>query len=546
MKDIYNFRELLVEYKQISIPKIQRDYAQGRDNDKAKDVRENFINDIFSGNVKSLDFIFGTACELPGENQKAFLPLDGQQRLTTLFLLYLYGEKFNIITIDNLCKFTYETRKAARDFCKEIVEQKWQLKDNEKLSESITRQKWFMNYWQNDPTVEGMLTMLDTIHQKAKNKEYPKLDDITFRFFDMNEHNLSDSLYIKMNSRGKSLTAFENLKASLDNVLKSITWTESLESFNWCEDEELNRKTTFYEEWKYCMDRQWTDMFWCFRENGYLPDQPFIRFLSSMLSAYWIDKTKIAPNDEGEKNDFLRFLLGINGGEDYISFDKFRQIFTSSEDCIDYAPYVFLADCLNLFYVLHKVENLSEICRPSWEKTNYNLIENVIRCSNPTNKERAMFYALIKCPYVSFSDLEETKKRIEHWMRIFWNIVEQEQERVRNYIGAVHLINELSSKIINNKNEDIYVWFNNGNRPSTNFMKDQIEEEIAKAKRIINNQFSEESIKNAEKHPLLRGCIRALFENDDCLNVSFGQSIDDRLDLLNDLYIKSDDNDYIL
>jgi hypothetical protein len=551
MKDIYTFRELLAEYQQISIPKIQRDYAQGRGDDKAKDVRENFINDIFSGNVKSLDFIFGTACELPGENQKAFLPLDGQQRLTTLFLLYLYGKKFNKITIDNLCKFTYETRKAARDFCKEIVEQKWQLKDNEKLSESIIRQKWFINYWLNDPTVEGMLTMLDTIHEKTKTNSYPKLDDITFRFFDMNEHNLSDSLYIKMNSRGKPLTAFENLKATIDNVLKGFIGTKSLESFNWCGDEELKRKNGFYEKWKYCIDRQWTDMFWRFRENGYLPDQPFIRFLSNMLSAYWIDTTKVAPNDDGERNDFLRFLLNINGSEDYISFDKFKQFLTSSVDCHDvnkdkYAPFVFLADCLNTFYLLFNVDNLPEICRPSWENDNYNLVENVIKCSNPTNKERAMFYALIKCPYVSFSDLEEKKKRIEHWMRIFWNIVEQEQERVRNFIGAVHLINELSSKIINNKNEDIYVWFNNGNRPSTNFMKDQIEEEIAKAKRIINNQFSEESIKNAEKHPLLRGCIRALFENDDCLNVSFGQSIDDRIKLLNELYKEGNDKDYNL
>ena len=149
MNDAYSFRDLLTEYQLISIPKIQRDYAQGRLTGKAPDVRENFLNDLFSGVVKSLDFIFGTAQKLPSDNQKKFIPLDGQQRLTTLFLLYLYEVKTHKSTIDNhnlnLDKFTYETRKAARDFCHAIVNNDWpEIHQDTAPSDEIVKQKWFI------------------------------------------------------------------------------------------------------------------------------------------------------------------------------------------------------------------------------------------------------------------------------------------------------------------------------------------------------------------------------------------------------------------
>ena len=62
MNDIYTFDRLTSEYDHISIPKIQRDYAHGRNTEKAIDVRKNLLNDIFSPDkTMSFDFIFGTA-----------------------------------------------------------------------------------------------------------------------------------------------------------------------------------------------------------------------------------------------------------------------------------------------------------------------------------------------------------------------------------------------------------------------------------------------------------------------------------------------------
>ena len=76
-----SFLDIVRRDGNIKIPLIQRDYAQGRPSKKITSIREKFIKDIYRLN---LDFVYGAT------NGKRFIPLDGQQRLTTLFLLHLY------------------------------------------------------------------------------------------------------------------------------------------------------------------------------------------------------------------------------------------------------------------------------------------------------------------------------------------------------------------------------------------------------------------------------------------------------------------------
>lgn len=58
-----NFWKLINKYD-IEIPKIQRDYAQGRNNEKVRNVRKNFINNIYEAIKEekelNLDFIYGS------------------------------------------------------------------------------------------------------------------------------------------------------------------------------------------------------------------------------------------------------------------------------------------------------------------------------------------------------------------------------------------------------------------------------------------------------------------------------------------------------
>jgi len=85
MKTKYTFWELLSDYK-IEIPKIQRDYAQGRTDNEIVKIVDKFLDDIKNSIQNSeelnLDFVYGRV-----ENE-ILIPLDGQQRLTTLFLIH--------------------------------------------------------------------------------------------------------------------------------------------------------------------------------------------------------------------------------------------------------------------------------------------------------------------------------------------------------------------------------------------------------------------------------------------------------------------------
>ena len=131
-KQLTSFWNLLSNHK-IVIPIIQRDYAQGRNSEGA--LRTRFLTqlkkaldsaidvpddtDTSSGSHQLiLDFVYGTPTA-----SGAIAPLDGQQRLTTLWLLHWYlayitGFLSNSNDVKNILKsFSYETRVSSRDFC---------------------------------------------------------------------------------------------------------------------------------------------------------------------------------------------------------------------------------------------------------------------------------------------------------------------------------------------------------------------------------------------------------------------------------------------
>ena len=261
-----NLEELLKEYS-IQVPIIQRDYAQGREEKRVLEIRNTFLNSISDRLIDNknlhLDFVYGTI------RNNIFQPLDGQQRLTTLFLLYWYFGKKENIDIEFLEKFTYETRATSREFCQKLVKNNFKIdftKDN--LIEYIKDSTWFLAFWENDPTIKSMLTMIESIHQKFKNNNlFDKLKNITFEFFELEKFGLDDDLYIKMNARGKPLTEFENFKAEFEQFLSE-------------KDEELKK------EFETKIDNQWTDFFWNYKDEDYLIDKAFMNYfyyLSEML-----------------------------------------------------------------------------------------------------------------------------------------------------------------------------------------------------------------------------------------------------------------------
>ena len=241
-----------VKLSRIIIPIIQRDYAQGREDPDVARVRSRFLDSLYDAVVRqpiTLDFVYGDIDE-----DGIMTPLDGQQRLTTLFLLHWYAAKRAGLPMEEykfLNCFGYETRYSARYFCKELIGFNPSFQGS--IKDEIIDQAWFPLDWQKDPTISSMLIMLNAIDDRFKDVDglWERLKDgaIAFYFLPIKDMGLTDELYIKMNSRGKPLTRFEHFKAELERCIKAV-------------DEDLAKRIMRK------IDRDWTDMLWRYRDSG--------------------------------------------------------------------------------------------------------------------------------------------------------------------------------------------------------------------------------------------------------------------------------------
>ena len=236
------YRQLLDQYDHIRIPMIQRDYAQGRESERH--IRDGFLSAIEvalrrSSNDLSLplnlDFVYGSVEE--EADKPRFAPLDGQQRLTTLFLLHWYlawndarWDQFEELFVNaGHSRFTYRVRHSSSEFFDFLVA--FRPKDNpdkaKSLSAMIMNQSGYFRRWRLDPTIQSTLVMLDAIHERFVESSglFDRLWDneqpaITFQLLDLKDFGLSDDLYIKMNARGVPLTPFETFKALYEQELE--------------------------------------------------------------------------------------------------------------------------------------------------------------------------------------------------------------------------------------------------------------------------------------------------------------------------------------
>ena len=292
-----------VEIRAIEIPLIQRDYAQGRKTERVRLIRDRFVADLCEAledrHIIDLDFVFGDVKPEDG----TFYPLDGQQRLTTLYLLHCYLA-WHVAAPDKQPwhSFSYATRPGARAFCQFLVADKSTGRrpcpelTHPTLSAWLTDQADYLPTWKHDPTIQSMLVVLDAIHDHYIDKSekaqqaWARLTDaeqpaIQFHLLPMKANGLTEKLYIKMNSRGKPLTDFENFKAQFEEMLRKNARI-ALEKV-----EEFARK----------VDTDWADVFWPYRGDNALIDEEFMRyfrFVTEVLA--WRNDIAFGANDSVE------------------------------------------------------------------------------------------------------------------------------------------------------------------------------------------------------------------------------------------------------
>jgi len=487
----------LLQADTVEIPIIQRDYAQGR-KDK-EELRINFLTSLRNALINqeeiNLDFIYGSKIN------DTMQPLDGQQRLTTLFLIHWYACAKEGLLEENrklLTKFTYETRTSSREFCVSLIGKSIEIINNEVIiSEEIRNSIWYFLNWNKDPTIDAMLRTIDDIHRLFYDVDdlwnLLKRDDfiISFNYIELRNFGLSDDLYIKMNARGKELTPFENFKAMFEKQIDHCEWDKDIE---------------FYDSFSYKMDTKWTDLFWSHRSNN-LIDTPVLSLFATVAMVYSaIEK----PTD---RHNTIRLLQNTKT-------ELKAKMFTLD-------AYRYLHKCTDKYCDLYTNNSLSKLKFP-FDQYIYNgdVFKTMFyKNSNPGYTQKVIFYAQTEY-LLRVQDYNES--HFNDWMRVVRNIVYRgdfnrtsaKAALVRSpesFDGVINLIKELSVGC-----ENIYNFLPNC-KIKSQISRLQIEEEITKAKLINISGEYKDAIHEAEDLNFTSGQIQILF---DAIGYSNGSQFD--------------------
>ena len=485
----------------VEIPRIQRDYTYGSGTPKTEEVVDKLLSDIFStlNNPDEdliLDFVYGC------KNEKSnFEPLDGQQRLTTLFLLHLYAAWGAGVPASSLV-FRYSTRDNTSVFCESITDPDKFLYDREgdKVSTQIKDCAFFRASFQDDPSIMSMLVVLDKIEAKFKEdaadgklwEQLTRNCRVKFYSLDFGEFGLSDDLYIKMNSRGKGLTDYEIFKSQLEKYI----------------DVTLGEKELMYEVAKK-FDTDYTDLVWS--EQGYDKkkiDDSFVTLLRNILSirnfkrdknTQYLENLKflgdyIPPQRDEDRKEKPLWYIAKDDIDFIIKFlDTFHRLFLLAEK----DPQRRAANDLfwqEIFYQSETVLGDEE------EKIRLFTVDiNLFRtaCNKLLrNPERIMFYA----QYYALSKLsddelvmpfknEEIVKRLRH----IRNLVENSDDELSRPDNIAEMLSDIEAIL----DGDI------SSLSKSKFNANQRQEEMAKA----NTPDRWAILHRFENHDILRGAL---------------------------------------
>ncbi|MDO7470466.1 DUF262 domain-containing protein [Acinetobacter baumannii] len=483
-----------LEQYHIVIPTIQRDYAQGRKNDpKIAQIRKTFLQALVQSLTENkeleLDFVYGSL------SKKILELLDGQQRLTTLFLLHCYlvnKNKKNIKEFDlikeRLKKFSYQTRSSSKMFISQFIEKLIDIELSEKPSVKIENEAWFLAVWCKDPTIISILTVLDELETLLGTKNTEDINELwvrlssysilNFYLLPMNDFSLTDELYIKMNARGVQLTEFENFKAWLQGFLENKI--------------DIGRANYFFQ----CIDTKWTDLIWTVsRDRNKSFDRSFIHFFKiCLLCEHQKYLSKNISVDETNENDIegivSRLRLNL-----FISQNEYRNLFLND--------------------VNSTIENLTGLLDFAVAQQSQHNIFKILSVDKPSYEDQAhfaIFYYFIE--YIQNIDQLEDWERISGWLvknakgyynseKLMLSVLEA-LEKLAVYIGHDSVLYKISNL---HEQQDIIEFCS-----KSAFEKLHIDHEIEKAKLILQDQAWKELLKKYEDHDYFYGRVDFLLD----------------------------------
>lgn len=460
----------------IQVPYYQRDYAQGRTDRRIDNIRKVFVEELYQAIQGERQCHLGLVFGSYDTDNSTFIAVDGQQRLTTVFLLHWYvaWKEDKLGDCQKLSKnFSWDTRSYSSQF----VELLFKINRTDNVIDAIKTNCNYFSIWENDPTVKGMLTMLEEIE-----KQYPKDEcglcqklfsgDCSIKYDILKlEKNSDGKTYLKMNSRGRSLTTFELFKSKfIDGYKQSFA-------------------NKFDGTWLNFMLEMSKD------DNGNFAD-PDISYMN-FINEYTYMILSLHSNDDSDKEykHFIDAKMKDNLMDvPFISFEKYKPAFENINSFEKFFDWI----CAN-YETIKCIDG--ELRFPDSKF----FADEIIKSSNPHFSHRTKVFSLFKyAELTGYADVE--KELYKRWNRVFRNLVANSQIDGNNFGKICKTINQIA-------NADIYLYLANGEKLN-HFDNGQVAEEIAKAKQIINGGSEWESkIIEAEKYAFFKGAIRFLFQN---------------------------------
>lgn len=270
------------------------------------------------------------------ENRPNLQLCDGQQRLTTLYLLIgiinrtCGDDSFRRILIsdyeleedDKEPNLLYDIRDSSLYFLSDLVCHCFIQEGGESihgaLSVDIRKQKWWVKAYETDPTIQSMLAAMDEMQKLLQGMDESSLKDfgyyvchmLYFVYLDMGDRKNGEKTFVIINTTGEPLTATENLKPLV------VTYGGSSEA-----------------EWEQ-HSRQWEEMdnwFWLHR-----------------------DKNQEDTSDAGMK-EFLRWVVALYPKKD-VKKEEYYQWFTVNDYVFPYQN-IGIKEIKKVFDVLRKLND---------------------------------------------------------------------------------------------------------------------------------------------------------------------------------------------
>lgn len=532
--ETYTLAELFSGDRRIIIPDLQRDYCWGNEDNK-KSTGEN--GELVSDFVNNLLTQFE---EYQKKNDKDFLNLglfygyevpanhiqlcDGQQRLTTLYLLLGMINKETIENKDNqltegkirrylISDFEYKhddkepylnyaIRESSLYFLSDLVCHFFIAnKDNVKTIKSAD---WYFDYYNLDPSIQSMLKALEKIESLLEGKSSDcvafgewLLNKVTFLYFDMENRKNGEETFVVINTTGESLSSTQNLKPLV------------------LQEKNVNFDNTGFKDGEKGIDECWEEIetwFWQKREgDNDTADAGFAELLRWISIIEQVDKD--APVEE-QSNSIKKLIQLVLQGKhcDFsykeISFEKIYNYWKALKWTAEKSGFCFVEDYLSPSYkVIFDPKNQGD-----------GEGKNPIERNAILQKECFVLLPVLKYVYENISLIESDTNKQRNVKRIyefFKNLI-----RIYNVQKAANTLVGDTIKIIDlilTKNGDLVDLIN----PSvdvSNISKQILTAEEMKKLEILRNSTRylrekvEEAFWKAQEHKIWSGEILPMIE----------------------------------